>query len=104
MRPWSSIILGDGMLLMEGRCRDLQVRMMKEYTLNVSSCHYSTHVQQVSIKLHRAFDSAKWLLLPETSIIDTYYNARSMSKFPNIEVRIISFNIALNEVVILRCL
>ena len=42
-------------------------------------------VHSVSSKFHKAFDVSKWLLLPETWIIDAYYNATSSHKFPNIE-------------------
>jgi len=38
----------------------------------------------VSSKLHKLFDSSHWLLLPETSIIDVYYNDRF--EFPIIDV------------------
>lgn len=39
--------------------------------------------QQVSAKFQKAFDSGKWLL-PETTIIDTYYNALHTPCFPHI--------------------
>ena len=42
-------------------------------------------VHSVSPKFHRAFDANQWLLLPETRIIDAYYDARN-TNFPNINV------------------
>ena len=40
----------------------------------------------VSAKFHRLFDVNKWLLLPDTSIIDQYYNVRHLRKIPDIQV------------------
>jgi hypothetical protein len=40
----------------------------------------------VSSKFHKLFDSSRWLLLPETSIINAYHNARN-KKFHIIDVR-----------------
>ena len=42
-------------------------------------------VHSVSPKFHRAFDANQWLLLPETRIIDAYYDARN-TNFLNINV------------------
>ena len=47
----------------------------------------------VSSKFHKLFDSNRWLLLPETSIIKTYYNAKN-KKFPDIDVRTVLYFIS----------
>ena len=43
-------------------------------------------VHSVSPKFRKAFDANKWLLLPETRILDAYYNATNPDEFPNINV------------------
>jgi hypothetical protein len=44
----------------------------------------------VSSKFYKLFDSSRWLLLPETSIINAYRDARN-KKFPIIDVRTILY-------------
>jgi len=45
----------------------------------------------VSSKFHKLYDSNRWLLVPETSIINIYNNAiKKKQKFPIINVRITS--------------
>jgi hypothetical protein len=41
----------------------------------------------VSPKFHMAYEANEWLLLPETRIIEAYYNARNTPEFPKFEVR-----------------
>ena len=43
-------------------------------------------IHSVSPKFHKAFDANQWLLLPETRILDAYYNATNPDEFPNINV------------------
>ena len=45
-----------------------------------------TNICLVSPKFYKAFDANKWLLLPETRIIDVYYNAKNTGAFPAIDV------------------
>lgn len=48
----------------------------------------------MSAKLHRLFDEEKWLLLPETKIVDQYYEhyreGGYADEFPVIQVRLSS--------------
>jgi hypothetical protein len=47
-----------------------------------------TYTRVVSSKFRTLFDSGRWLLLPETSIIDIYDGAiKKEQKFPIIDVR-----------------
>ena len=54
-------------------------------------CVYSwgfAYIHVVSSKFRTLFDSGRWLLLPETSIIDIYDDAiKKEQKFPIIDVR-----------------
>ena len=43
-------------------------------------------VRSVSPKFHRAFDTNKWLLLPETRILNAYHNVTNPDEFPSINV------------------
>ena len=52
--------------------------------LRFSFIHVDVH--PVSPVFHRAFVAKEWLLLPETWIIEAYYNAKDTGEFPNIDV------------------
>ena len=61
------------------------------FAVRLFLCVYSwrfTYIHAVSSKFRTLFDSGRWLLLPETSIIDIYDNAiKNEQKFPIVDVR-----------------
>ena len=64
---------------------------LQRYSPYAVSSVYSwgfAYVHPVSSKFRTLFDSGRWLLLPETSIIDIYDDAmKNEQKFPIIDVR-----------------
>lgn len=55
--------------------------------LSLPFMYADDQVHLVSPKFHTAFDANEWLLLPETRVIDAYYNSRNTCKLPNMDVR-----------------
>ena len=65
---------------------DTRYNIIYRMFLPLTLAFVDANVRLVSPKFHAAFDADKWLLLPETRIIDVYYNARDAGKFPTIDV------------------
>ncbi|KAH9178294.1 hypothetical protein EDB89DRAFT_1930442, partial [Lactarius sanguifluus] len=67
---------------------------MERFTLNVDTRY---NIIRLSSTLHRAFDADDWLLLPETRIIDAYYNARYTRGLPNIDAEVYKYTLIPRE-------
>ncbi|KAI9440066.1 hypothetical protein H4582DRAFT_1944801 [Lactarius indigo] len=67
---------------------------MERFTLNVDTRY---NIIRLSPTLHRAFDANDWLLLPETRIIDAYYEARNTRKLPNIDAEVYQYTLVPHE-------
>ncbi|KAH9058353.1 hypothetical protein EDB87DRAFT_1626195 [Lactarius vividus] len=67
---------------------------MERFTLNVDTRY---NILRLSATFHRAFDANDWLLLPETRIIDAYYNARNTRKLPNIDAEVYRYTLVPHE-------
>ncbi|KAH8976874.1 hypothetical protein EDB86DRAFT_3013841 [Lactarius hatsudake] len=67
---------------------------MERFTLNVDTRY---NIIRLSSTLHRAFDADDWLLLPETRIIDAYYNARNTRGLPDIDAEVYKYTLVPRE-------
>ncbi|KAH9067526.1 hypothetical protein EDB87DRAFT_1583673 [Lactarius vividus] len=54
-------------------------------------------VYLVSPNIHKTFVMNEWLLLPETDIIDTYYNAINTRKLLNIDAKVYQYTLIAHE-------
>ncbi|KAH9174455.1 hypothetical protein EDB89DRAFT_2228224 [Lactarius sanguifluus] len=67
---------------------------MKPFTLNVDT---SYNVLRLSPNFYKSFVTNLWLLLPETDIIDAYYNAINTRKLPNIDAKVYQYTLIAHE-------
>ncbi|KAH9042885.1 hypothetical protein EDB83DRAFT_2523877 [Lactarius deliciosus] len=54
-------------------------------------------VYLVSPNFHKSFVMNLWLLLPETDIIDAYYNAINTRKLPDIDAKVYQYTLIVHE-------
>ncbi|KAH9010576.1 hypothetical protein EDB84DRAFT_1098980 [Lactarius hengduanensis] len=68
---------------------------MERYTLNVDTRY---NILCLAPTLHRAFDMGLWILLPETWIIERYYDAKDDHRmFPDINAKLYQYTLIPHE-------
>ncbi|KAH9178779.1 hypothetical protein EDB89DRAFT_978543 [Lactarius sanguifluus] len=66
----------------------------EQFPLNLDTRY---NILRLSPTFRRAFNENDWLLLPETWIIDAYYNARNTQKLPDIDAKVHQYTFIAHE-------